>query len=94
MVNLHSPLRTRARVRAVLAQARQPGGVEALILHRHVGHAGERGLNLGSWSRVQASMSTPHEPRRLQALFRVCGSPGGGPALDAALARAGERARG
>ncbi|MDP6538242.1 MAG: DUF5722 domain-containing protein [Planctomycetota bacterium] len=64
-------------------------GVDALILHRHVDHSAEFGLNLGLWTREPGSVATPDRPRPIYELFRLCDTEGGGAALDAALKAAG-----
>ncbi|HKS35757.1 MAG TPA: DUF5722 domain-containing protein, partial [Verrucomicrobiae bacterium] len=46
-------------------------GIDALILHRHVDHSREGGLNLGLWTRKSDGFSTPDRPRRIYDVFRA-----------------------
>jgi hypothetical protein len=64
-------------------------GVDALILHRHVDHSAEFGLNLGLWTREPDSVATPAAKRPIHELFRLCGTEGGAAAVDAALEAVG-----
>ena len=50
-------------------------GIDAFILHRHVDHAGEGGLNLGLWTRKPGSIADPDRRRRLYDVFRAAGTP-------------------
>jgi len=45
-------------------------GIDAFILHRHVDHRDEGGLNLGLWTRNQASRSAA-EPGRRKRIYDV-----------------------
>jgi hypothetical protein len=47
-------------------------GIDALILHRHVDHSQEGGLQLGLWSRRPDSVCTPDKQRRIYSVFRDC----------------------
>ncbi len=49
--------------------------VDAFILHRHVDHAGEGGLNLGLWTHQPNTLSTPGEKKLLYTLFQKAGTP-------------------
>ena len=46
----------------------QPG-IDSFILHRHVDHAHEGGLNLGLWRKVPGSVATPGQPKRIYDVF-------------------------
>ena len=50
-------------------------GIDAFILHRHVDHGREGGLNLGLWTRQAESISTPGRPRKMHAVFKAAGTP-------------------
>ncbi len=50
-------------------------GIDAFILHRHVDHAKEGGLNLGLWTRKPGSVSDPDRRRRMYEAFRAAGTP-------------------
>ncbi len=50
-------------------------GIDAFILHRHVDHAREGGLNLGLWKRKPDSIATPDKPRRIYEVFKAAGTP-------------------
>ncbi|MEW6303666.1 MAG: DUF5722 domain-containing protein [Verrucomicrobiota bacterium] len=50
-------------------------GIDAFILHRHVDHSGEGGLNLGLWTRKPDSISTPEKPRRIYDVFKAADTP-------------------
>jgi hypothetical protein len=60
-------------------------GIDALILHRHVDHAHEGGLNLGLWTRRADSVCTPERQRALYDVFRDCDGPRSEEALRFAL---------
>lgn len=45
-------------------------GVDAFILHRHVDHAQEGGLNLGLWTHKKGSIADPDRPRQMYEVFR------------------------
>ena len=70
-------------------KVRDLDGVDALIYHRHVDHAHEGGLRFGLWENATGSVADPGRRRPLWELFRVCDTPDGPAALDAALRRAG-----
>ncbi|MBL8819266.1 MAG: hypothetical protein JNL58_24760 [Planctomyces sp.] len=46
-------------------------GIDAFILHRHVDHAHEGGLNLGLWTRQPDSIATPADRKPLYEVFRT-----------------------
>ncbi len=50
-------------------------GIDAFILHRHVDHQYEGGLNLGLWRRRKDSIATPDTPRPIYACFKAAGTP-------------------
>jgi Family of unknown function (DUF5722) len=54
--------------------ARLPG-IDAFILHRHVDHQYEGGLNLGLWRRKAESIATPDTPRPIYDCFKAAGTP-------------------
>ncbi len=64
--------------------ARLPG-IEAFILHRHVDHRGEGGLNLGLWRRKEDSTATPGERRPIYECFKAAGTPAQAAAFQFAL---------
>ncbi len=45
-------------------------GIDSFILHRHVDHAQEGGLNLGLWTNVPGEVATPHEKKLAYHVFR------------------------
>jgi len=47
-------------------------GIDAFILHRHVDHAHEGGLQLGLWTRDKDSICTPGRRRRIAEVFAAC----------------------
>ena len=51
-------------------------GIDAFILHRHVDHSGEGGLNLGLWRRQANSVATPSTPRPMYEVFRQADTSG------------------
>ncbi|MFM7102465.1 MAG: DUF5722 domain-containing protein [Verrucomicrobiota bacterium] len=51
-------------------------GIDAFILHRHVDHGQEGGLNLGLWRRRPDSMADPLSPKPMYHLFKAAGTPG------------------
>ncbi|MBI4878730.1 MAG: hypothetical protein HY812_03595 [Planctomycetes bacterium] len=69
----------------LLARATGDPARDALILHRHVDHAGEGGLRLGLWTRKEGTLCAPDWPRRMHEVFRLCHGPGGEEALRFAL---------
>jgi len=50
-------------------------GIDAFILHRHVDHGHEGGLNLGLWTRQPGSIATPGRPRKIHEAFKAAGTP-------------------
>ena len=50
-------------------------GVDAFILHRHVDHAHEGGLNLGLWRRESTSVATPSTRRPIYDVFLNADTP-------------------
>jgi hypothetical protein len=51
-------------------------GMDAFILHRHVDHRHEGGLNLGLWRRKADSVSEPESRKPIYEVFRAAGTPG------------------
>ena len=49
--------------------------VDAFILHRHVDHGKEGGLNLGLWTRKQTSIATPDAKKPIYDCFKAAGTP-------------------
>jgi hypothetical protein len=49
--------------------------IEAFILHRHVDHQYEGGLNLGLWTRKPESIATPDKQRPMYQCFKAAGTP-------------------
>jgi len=60
-------------------------GVDAFILHRHVDHAHEGGLNLGLWRRQPDSVATPEAKRHIYGVFQKAGTPEEDKAFEFAL---------
>jgi hypothetical protein len=56
--------------------ARQPG-IDSFILHRHVDHGGEGGLNLGLWTRDKNSRNAaePFEKKKIYDVFKAADTP-------------------
>lgn len=50
-------------------------GIDSFILHRHVDHSGEGGLNLGLWRREPDSVATPSTPRPMYDVFLKADTP-------------------
>ncbi len=50
-------------------------GIDAFILHRHVDHQYEGGLNLGLWRRKPDSIATPDTKRPIYDCFKAAGTP-------------------
>ena len=50
-------------------------GIDAFILHRHVDHQYEGGLNLGLWRRKPESVATPDTKRPIYECFKAAGTP-------------------
>ena len=61
------------------------GGIDAFILHRHVDHGREGGLNLGLWTRQPDSIATPGRPRKIHEVFKAAGTPNEAAAFEFAL---------
>ncbi len=49
--------------------------VDAFILHRHVDHGQEGGLNLGLWTRKPTSVATPDAMKPIYDCFKAAGTP-------------------
>ena len=49
-------------------------GIDAFILHRHVDHGQEGGLNLGLWRRKEGSVATPDTRKPIYEVFRAAGT--------------------
>ncbi|HSH93234.1 MAG TPA: DUF5722 domain-containing protein, partial [Roseimicrobium sp.] len=49
-------------------------GIDSFILHRHVDHSKEGGLNLGLWRRLPESISTPSAPKPIYDVFKAAGT--------------------
>jgi hypothetical protein len=49
--------------------------IDAFILHRHVDHQYEGGLNLGLWRRKPDSIATPDTKRPIYECFKAAGTP-------------------
>ena len=60
-------------------------GIDAFILHRHVDHGREGGLNLGLWTRQPDSIATPGRPRKMHEAFKAAGTPDEARAFEFAL---------
>jgi hypothetical protein len=62
-------------------------GIDAFILHRHVDHGAEGGLNLGLWTRnLQArSAAAPLAKKKIYEVFKAADTPDWRPAFDFAL---------
>lgn len=50
-------------------------GIDAFILHRHVDHSMEGGLNLGLWTRKPASVADPDRKRQIYEVFQHADRP-------------------
>jgi hypothetical protein len=50
-------------------------GIDAFILHRHVDHKMEGGLNLGLWTRKPDSVATPDRKKKIYEVFRLADTP-------------------
>ncbi len=50
-------------------------GIDCFILHRHVDHRHEGGLNLGLWRRKPESVADPLSPKPIHEVFRRAGTP-------------------
>jgi hypothetical protein len=60
-------------------------GIQAFILHRHVDHKFEGGLNLGLWRRKPESIATPDTTKPIYDCFKAAGTPGQAKAFEFAL---------
>ncbi len=60
-------------------------GIDSFILHRHVDHSQEGGLNLGLWERKEGSISQPSRQRKAYEVFKAAGTPGEDEAFRFAL---------
>lgn len=60
-------------------------GIDAFILHRHVDHAHEGGLNLGLWRRQPGSVATPGEKKKIYDVFLQADTAGADAAFAFAL---------
>jgi hypothetical protein len=62
-------------------------GVDAFILHRHVDHGAEGGLNLGLWTRNLQSRSAaePLAKKKIYEVFKAADTPNWRPAFEFAL---------
>ena len=45
-------------------------GIDSFILHRHVDHALEGGLNLGLWTNEPGEVCSPYEPKKMYEVFK------------------------
>lgn len=50
-------------------------GIDAFILHRHVDHRDEGGLNLGLWRRREGSVADPASPKPIREVFLRADTP-------------------
>ena len=60
-------------------------GIDAFILHRHVDHRHEGGLNLGLWRRKAESVATPDTRKPIYDCFKAAGTPSQAEAFAFAL---------
>lgn len=60
-------------------------GVDAFILHRHVDHGHEGGLNLGLWRRRRETVCEPGSRKPIHEVFRAAGTAGEDAAFRFAL---------
>lgn len=51
-------------------------GIDSFILHRHVDHKHEGGLNLGLWTRKPDSVATPDRKKKIYEVFRAADTRG------------------
>jgi len=49
-------------------------GIDAFILHRHVDHAGEGGLQLGLWTNQPGQICSPAAKKRIWSVFQAAGT--------------------
>lgn len=59
--------------------------IDSFILHRHVDHKHEGGLNLGLWRRKPESVATPDTKKPIYDVFKAADKPGWEKAFDFAL---------
>ena len=67
------------------------GGIDAFVLHRHVDHSHEGGLNLGLWRRKADSIATPESERPIYEVFKAAGTSEEDAAFEFALPIVGFR---
>lgn len=60
-------------------------GIDSFILHRHVDHKMEGGLNLGLWMRQTNSIATPLAKKKIYEVFKAADTPGRNQAFAFAL---------
>ena len=60
-------------------------GIDAFILHRHVDHGQEGGLNLGLWTRRPGSIADPDRAKRIYEVFKQADHSDWQPAFEFAL---------
>lgn len=60
-------------------------GIDAFILHRHVDHGREGGLNLGLWRRKRDSIATPDSQKPIYGCFQAAGTAEQAKAFEFAL---------
>ncbi len=60
-------------------------GIDAFILHRHVDHAHEGGLNLGLWTHKKESIADPDRKRPMYEVFKQADQKGWESAFEFAL---------
>lgn len=70
-------------------KVRNLDGIDAFILHRHVDHAHEGGLNLGLWTRQNDSIASPFEKKQLYDVFRLADTDEWEQAFEFALSEIG-----
>ena len=66
-------------------KASQLDGVDSFILHRHVDHRHEGGLNLGLWRRKSNATATPDSKKPIYEVFRAADTPEWPKAFEFAL---------
>ncbi|MEO5802718.1 MAG: DUF5722 domain-containing protein, partial [Verrucomicrobiota bacterium] len=64
-------------------------GIDSFILHRHVDHSQEGGLNLGLWRRVTNSIATPDTTKPIYDVFKQADTTNWPSAFQFALAEIG-----
>jgi len=65
--------------------------IDAFILHRHVDHAIEGGLNLGLWTNKAGQICTPDQKKAIWPVFQAAGTPAEALAFDPFRAVMGEK---